>query len=75
MLSSYYSCVCLFLRGYIKERVFVKPIHGIETLKTGKTDAMSSLSLTEEILDNMWRETVYRLDIPQATNGVHAEIY
>ena len=48
-----------FFWGYIKDRVFVTPVRDIETLKARIADVASSV--TEQMLDNTWRELDYHL--------------
>jgi len=32
-------------------------------------------TITEDMLENTWREIDYRLDVLRATNGAHVEVY
>jgi hypothetical protein len=32
-------------------------------------------TITEDMLENTWRETDYRLDVLRATKGAHVEVY
>jgi len=41
-------------------------------LKARITDALATV--TEDVLENTWRETDYRLDVLRATKGAHAEV-
>jgi len=45
----------------------------ITNLKAGITDAFATI--TEDMLENTWRETYYRLDVLRATKGAHVEVY
>jgi len=63
----------LFLWRYIKDKVFSKPFPDITNLKGGITDAFATV--TEDMLENTWRETDYRLEILRATKGAHVEVY
>jgi hypothetical protein len=36
------------------------------------TDAFATI--TEDMLENTWREVDYRLDVPRATKGAHVEV-
>jgi hypothetical protein len=42
-------------------------------LKARITDAVATI--TENTLENTWREIDYRLDILHATKGAHIEVY
>jgi len=57
-----------FLWGYVKDKVFSTQIWRQEI-----TDAFATI--TEDMLENMWRETDYRLDVLRATKGAHVEVY
>ena len=46
--------------------------HG-ESLKTRITDTLATI--TEDMLENMWREIDYRLDVLHATKGSHVGVY
>jgi len=45
----------------------------ITNLKERMTDAF--VTITEDMLENTWRETDYRLDVLRATKGAHAKVY
>jgi len=62
-----------FLWRYVKDKVFSTPVPDITNLKARITDAFGTI--TEHILENMWRETDYRLDVLSATKGAHVEVY
>jgi len=62
-----------FLWGYVKDKVFSTPVPGITNLKARITDAFATV--TEDIMENMWRETDHPLDILYATKGAHVEVY
>jgi len=62
-----------FLWGYDKDKVFSTPVPDITNLKERITDAFATI--TEDILENAWRETNYRLDVLRATKGAHVEVY
>ena len=54
-----------FLWGYVKDKVFSTPVPDITNLKARITDAF--VAITEEMLENTWREIDYRLDVLHAT--------
>jgi len=62
-----------FLCGCVKDRVFSTPVSDITNLKARITDAFATI--TEDMLENTWRETDYRLDVLRATKGAHVEVY
>jgi len=62
-----------FLWGYVKDKVFWTPVPDITNLKARITDAFGTI--TEDILENTWREIDYRLDVLRATKGAHVEVY
>jgi len=42
-------------------------------MKARVTDAFDTI--TEDMLENTWRETDYLLDVLRATKGAHVEVY
>jgi len=54
-----------FLWGYVKDKVFWTPVLDITNLKARITDGIATV--TEDMLENTWRETDYRLDVLRAT--------
>jgi len=59
-----------FLWRYVKDRVFSTPVPDITNLKARITDAF--VTITEDMLENTWRETDYRIDFLRATKGTKA---
>ena len=53
--------------------MFSTPVPGITNLKARITDACATV--TEDMLENTWRETDYRLDVLRATKGAHVKVY
>ena len=49
------------------------PVPDITNLKAGITDAFATI--TEDMLQNTWREIDYRLDVLRTTKGSHVEVY
>jgi len=45
----------------------------ITNLKARITDAFATI--TEDMLENTWREIDYQLDVLRATKGAHVEVY
>ena len=62
-----------FLWRYVKDKVFSTPVPDITNLKARITDAFATI--TEDMLENTWRETDYRLDVLRATKAAHVEVY
>ena len=62
-----------FLWRYVKDKVFSTPVPDITDWKARITDAFATI--TEDILENTWREIDYRLDVPRVTQGAHVEVY
>jgi len=62
-----------FLWGYVKDRVFSTPVPDITNLKARIADSFATI--TEEMLENTWREIDYRLDVLCATKGARVEVY
>jgi len=62
-----------FLWGFVKDKVFSTPVPDITNLKARITDGIATV--TEDMLENTWRETDYRLDVLRATEGAQVEVY
>jgi len=62
-----------FLWRYVKDKMFLTPVPDITNWKARITDAFATI--TEDMLENMWRETDYQLDVLRATKGAHVEVY
>jgi len=54
-------------------KVFSTPVPDIKNLKARLTDAFATI--TEDMLENTWREIDYRVDVLRATKGAHVEVY
>jgi hypothetical protein len=52
-----------FLWGYVKKKLFLTPVPDITNLKKRITDAFATV--TEDMLENTWREIDYGLDVQQ----------
>ena len=53
--------------------MFSTPVPDIINLKARITDAFATV--TEDMLENTWRETDYGLDVLRSTKGAHVEVY
>jgi hypothetical protein len=62
-----------FYGGYVKDKVFSTPVQDITNLNARITDAFATV--TEDMLENTWREIVYRSGVLRATKGAHVEVY
>ena len=61
-----------FLWGYVKELVFVLPLPAnIEEMKERITAALETV--TEDMLQRVWHELEYRLNVCRVTGGAHIE--
>ena len=61
-----------FLRGYVKERVYVPPLPAdLDELTHRITAAVKSV--TEDTLRRVWDEFSYRVDVVRAAGGWHIE--
>ena len=52
--------------------MFLKPVPDITNLKERITDAFATV--TEDMLENTWKEIDYRLDVLRATKGSHSHV-
>jgi len=59
--------------GYVKDKVFSTPVPDITNLKARITEAFATV--TEDMLENTWREIYYRLDVLRTSKGAHVEVY
>jgi len=50
---------------YVKDKVFSTPVPDITNLKARIIDAFATI--TEDMLENTWREIGYRIDVLRAT--------
>ena len=62
-----------FLWRYVKDKVFSTPVPDITNLKARITDTFATM--TEDMVENTWREIGYGLDVLRATKGAHVEVY
>jgi len=62
-----------FLWAYVQDKEFSTPSPDIINLKARITDAFATI--TQDMLENTWKETDFRLDVLRATKGAHAEVY
>ena len=72
-IARYHPLHFFFFWGYVKDKVFSTPVPDITNLKARITDAFATI--TEDMLDNTWREIDYRLDVLRATKAAHVEVY
>ena len=62
-----------FRNECVKDKAFSTPVPDIINLKARITDAFATI--TEDMLENTWREIHYRLDVLRAIKGAHVEVY
>jgi hypothetical protein len=67
-----YQPLDLILWGNVKDKVFYKPVPDTTNLKARITGALATI--TEDLLENTWREVDYRLDVLRATKGAHIDV-
>jgi len=61
-----------FLWGYIKDQVYVRPLPAsILELKVRIRTAIETI--TADMLQTVWNELDYRVDVCRITNGAHTE--
>ena len=53
--------------------MFSTPVPAITNLKARITDTFAAI--TEDMLENTWRENGYQLDVLRETKGAHVEVY
>jgi hypothetical protein len=53
--------------------VFSTPVPDITNLKARITDAFATI--TEDMLENTWRENEYRINVLRASKGSQVEVY
>jgi len=68
-----YHPLDFFLWEHVKDKMFLTPVPDITNLEARITDAFATI--TEDMLENTWREIDYRLDVLRATKGAHVEVY
>jgi len=68
-----YHPLDFFLWGYVKDKVFSTLAPDITNLKARITGAFATI--TEDMLENTWKENDYQLDVLHATKGAHVEVY
>ena len=61
-----------FLWGDVKHKVFSTPVPDITNLKARITDAFATI--TEDMLENTWREIDNGLDVLRATKAAYVEV-
>ena len=61
-----------FLWGFVKGLVFIPPLPAnIEEMKQRNTAALENV--TEDMLQRVWHELEYQLDVSRVTGGAHIE--
>ena len=53
--------------------MFSTPVPDITNLKARITDTF--VTITEDMLENTWRETDYQLEVLRATKGAHVGVH
>jgi len=61
-----------FLWGYVKDQVYVPPLHtSIPELKVRIRSAIETI--TADVLQTVWNELDYRVDVCRITKGAHID--
>ena len=61
-----------FYGGMLRTKCFRHQFQILQILRQEITDAFATI--TEDMLENTWREIDYRLDVLRATKGAHVEV-
>jgi hypothetical protein len=61
-----------FLWGYVKDKVYVTKVTGVEDMKTRIRDAITIIN--RGMLVRTWEDLEFRLDFLRATQGAHIEV-
>ena len=61
-----------FLWGNVKDCVYQTPVQDLVTLRERIVEAIQAVDV--DMLQRVWMEMEYRLDILRATNGAHVEV-
>ena len=65
--------VCdFFLRGFVKDNVYVPPLPKTLPELRGRINTATG-NVAQDMLERVWREWEYRLDICRVTRGAHVE--
>ena len=62
-----------FYGSMLRTKCFRHQFQILQIWKAGITDAFATI--TEDMLENTWRETDCRLDVLRATKGAHVQVY
>ena len=65
------SPVDFFLWGYIKNIVYAEKIRNIQYLQERITSVIETV--TRDMIQKMWQEIEFRLDVSRATNVAHID--
>jgi hypothetical protein len=60
------------LWGYVKDRVYATPAPDIATVRTRIAAVLEEVDAA--MLQRVWMELEYRLDVLRATKGTHVEV-
>jgi len=71
-LSPYATPCDLFLWGYVKDQIYVPPLpSSISEMKVRIRSAIESI--TADMLQTVWNELDYRVDVCRITKGSHIQ--
>jgi hypothetical protein len=63
-----------FLWGFVKDNV-LRPPAADNTARALDTIREACANTDQEIVQNVWQEIEYQLDVARATRGAHIELY
>jgi len=72
-IAGYHPPWILFMGGMLRTKCFGHQFQILQIWRQEITDDF--VTVTEDMLENTWREIDYRLDVLRATKGAHVEVY
>ena len=72
-IAGYHPPLTSFYGGMLRTKCFRHQFQILQIWRQEITDAFATI--TEDMLENTWREIDYRLDVLRATKGAHVEVY
>ena len=72
-ITGYHPPLTSFYGGMLRTKCFRHQFQILQIWRQEITDAFATI--TEDMLENTWREIDYRLDVLRATKGAHVEVY
>jgi len=72
-IAGYHSPWLIFIGGMLRTKCFRHQFQILQIWRQEIADAFATI--TDDMLENTWRETDYRLDVLRATKGAHVEVH